>query len=167
MGHFPAYGTVLVACSVDGYPARASQPGVWVEGDCHILWQQGCTFHDEQGQAYPQCTPLTHTATTQRTCLLPLSLRSRGGSSPANSSYDDVYPHQLPEVFAGEGRTTRPGVRSKHAASPTIVRTITLCSDHDPYRRIVRRSPRFQRRSTTPPPVAGQTQERQAPVSSP
>ena len=58
------------------------------------------------------------------------------GAAPPRPTpfYGDVDPHQLP-VFAGEGRTTRPGVRSKHAASPTIVRTVTLVSTatQEPY----------------------------------
>ena len=56
-------------------------------------------------------------------------------------------PLALPEVFAGERRTDRPRVLPEHAASPTITRTVTLGAPQDPYRRIVRRSPCFQRGS--------------------
>ena len=66
-------------------------------------------------------------------------------SRPEPTSYHDVEPLALPEVFAGEGRTDRPRMRPEHTPSPTITRTVTLGSPQDPYRRIVQRSPRFQR----------------------
>ena len=81
--------------------------------------------------------------------LPPVSSEQEVASSrPEPPMYHDVDPLALPEVFAGEGRTDRPHTRPERTASPTITRTVTLGAPQEPYRRIVRGSPRFQRGSS-------------------
>ena len=90
-----------------------------------------------------------------------VSSEQEGASSrPDPPSYHDVEPLPLPEVFAGEGRTDRPRVLPEHTATPTITRTVTLGAPQDPYRRIVRRSPRFQRGSPSNLPEAASVRVR-------
>ena len=48
----------------------------------------------------------------------------------------------------------------EHTATPTITRTVTLGAPQDPYRRIVRRSPRFQRGSPSNLPEAASVRVR-------